>query len=62
MIQSDNSDISYGVIGPIPCPEQKEDMKRKKKEYLQLINENEQRPKDAAPVTAVEWISKKRES
>ena len=56
-IQTDNSNTSYGVIGPISCPIDKEIMLRKKAEYMNIINESN--APSNAPVIALEWISKR---
>ena len=56
-IQTDTANTTYGVIGPIPCPNLKEDMLRKKNEYMAIINESIR--DSTSPVIAVDWITKR---
>ncbi|CAL4064395.1 unnamed protein product, partial [Meganyctiphanes norvegica] len=56
-IHSDNSNTTYGIIGPIPCPNHKETMEQKKLDYITLLNENLH--EGTSQVTALDWVSKR---
>ena len=49
----ENKTTSFGVIGPIACPREKDEMDRKKKRYIDVIKAT------GIDVVSMEWISKR---
>ena len=44
---------SFGIIGPISCPREKEEMERNKLRYINLLKEK------GTEVISVQWLSKR---